>query len=530
MIREGFPRHKGVEGMSKKTSEYYKRFQENASFYHLSGDPELTQRDFERYEKSQERVQKETPTFIVEGLKHGDLSARLGMIEVLAQAPEDQRETLQEYVIPTILETLRLKQSENEKEELSHYENKRKALMLIPQISEQQRFHLFKKIFQDKNIEISPNNDIVKLINTFPENEQEKIRKELFKRLKQDINDEDILTRWSVITMIEIAPKTDQLSLIEQALQDRNVHLRCEVVKHISRIQGEDKQRLFEQTFNDREAEVRTRAAKEFCRDIWKAPKIDRPKLIEQARQIQNSDLSTAIEKYISLGLLDTDFKVDLDDHSVTLETSPKDSDQTQYAQDLIKYLTQTNPELLQQWKTLAQITPLYKDVQEPFFVKPFSKTGSGTTLLDQGFVEGHESLRNRAIIRHIDVGPYQGWKRAYEDVEFWKNHGFDYVPVEPIVKATLNPQTYRVDVVTRVFPAPSVAIWNQNVELYTQAIDEQVEKIKKALEALGVDHGHTHEDNFIVYFDRDEHGEPILENPPKVYVIDFDRAISSKK
>ena len=59
--------------------------------------------------------------------------------------------------------------------------------------------------------------------------------------------------------------------------------------------------------------------------------------------------------------------------------------------------------------------------------------------------------------------------------------------------------------------------------------IDEQVEKIKKALETLGVAHGHTHENNFIVYFDRDEQGEPILEKPPKVYVIDFDRAVSSQ-
>ena len=55
-------------------------------------------------------------------------------------------------------------------------------------------------------------------------------------------------------------------------------------------------------------------------------------------------------------------------------------------------------------------------------------------------------------------------------------------------------------------------------------------EKIKKALESLGVVHGHTHDNNFIVYFDRDEQGEPILDKPPRVYVIDFDQAVSLGK
>ena len=189
--------------------------------------------------------------------------------------------------------------------------------------------------------------------------------------------------------------------------------------------------------------------------------------------------------------------------------------------------LIQVNTELNQQWKMLAQSTSLYKDFRNPFFHKPFVKTGSGITLLDKVPGIKDQSLREKVIIRHIDVGPYQGWKRAYEDVEFWKAQGFDYVPVEPIVKTSLNPQTYRVDVVTRVLVGPSVTVWTLDTGLYVDVIRQQVEKIENALKIRGIVHGHTHGGNFIVSFDRDEQGEPILEKLPRVYVIDFDQAVS---
>jgi len=60
--------------------------------------------------------------------------------------------------------------------------------------------------------------------------------------------------------------------------------------------------------------------------------------------------------------------------------------------------------------------------------------------------------------------------------------------------------------------------------------INDQVKKIEKALETLGVSHGHLHKGNFVVYFDRNEEGEPILENPPRVYAIDFDQAVSFER
>src|SRR3989338_410627 len=322
MIREGFARHEGLDGNSKTASEYYKRFQENASFYHLSGDPELTQKDFERYEKSQERVQKETPAFIVEGLKHGDLSARLGMIEVLAQAPEDQQEELREFVTPTILEALRtayeLYGLENE-EEIIYRENYFKALRFIQKTSEQQRFDLYEKIFSDKYTDLGYNNSLLtKIIDTLPECEQEKIKKELVKRVKRDLQNEDPFVRNFAVKQIEMVLETDKLDLIEQALQNENVNVRCAVINVFnSLVSQKDRLQLFERGLKDKEETVRKNAASQFCEYILKAPAIDRPKLLEQEHQMQNPDLSKALrgKYFLSVLLYKTNLENNKDGH-----------------------------------------------------------------------------------------------------------------------------------------------------------------------------------------------------------------------
>ncbi len=54
------------------------------------------------------------------------------------------------------------------------------------------------------------------------------------------------------------------------------------------------------------------------------------------------------------------------------------------------------------------------------------------------------------------------------------------------------------------------------------------MKRIESALQELGVAHGHTHFGNFVLVFVRDAKGEPDLSHPPRVYVIDFDQAVST--
>ena len=178
--------------------------------------------------------------------------------------------------------------------------------------------------------------------------------------------------------------------------------------------------------------------------------------------------------------------------------------------------------------QTLATETPLYRQRTKRFFKRAFHKSGSGTTLLD--IVPGQEdnSLKERVIIRHITAQSYFSWRKAFEASGYWKQHGFDYVPVEPIVsvKPTKGSFTH-VDVYTRVIKGPSVAVWKKNDGSFIQEIDHQVKQITTGLYELGIEHGHTHEGNFVLYFQQKEDGTADLSQPPRIYVIDFDQAVS---
>src|SRR3989339_1233739 len=402
MIGEGFVRHEGLEENSKTVSEHYKRFQENASFYHLSGDPELTPRDFERYQKSQERIQKEIPAFIIQGLKHGDLSARLGMIEVLAQVPEDQQEEIRKKILPTIKEVLDLRRFDNEFLHLLH-----KTLKLFPLISEQDRVFLINQVFISGSSEARK--AVLKYVDKISEPDRAKILNQAFEdkdrevRLAAESIDRPLHNQGGIKWKNQIsfigdkqimkASKSDQPRLIEQALKDGDMNVRLAAAKCIDKIPKSYRFKLLEQALEDDEVEIRLLAT----RYIYSVSEKERILLIEQAlkgKKITGFSLKNII------GLIEY----------------IQDSQQR-------KHLIQIRFEQEQRWKTLAKFIPLYTDVQHPFFHKAFSKTGSGTTLLDK--VPGTElSLRERVIIRHIDVGPYQEWKRVYEDVEFWKKQG----------------------------------------------------------------------------------------------------------
>ncbi len=50
---------------------------------------------------------------------------------------------------------------------------------------------------------------------------------------------------------------------------------------------------------------------------------------------------------------------------------------------------------------------------------------------------------------------------------------------------------------------------------------------IAEAITNLGFDHGHMHDGNFCLRFYRNEKGEPDFTRLPRLYLIDFDLAIS---
>ena len=167
----------------------------------------------------------------------------------------------------------------------------------------------------------------------------------------------------------------------------------------------------------------------------------------------------------------------------------------------------------------------LYKEIEgleEQFSRKEFPKTGTRTVLLGG-------TLKNNAILRIIPNHAFISWVNAYSAVEDWKEAGFDYVPIEPILKASLCKDDKDVRVYAGVLGV-SVAKYlemHSNRE-HHQDVNQQVRAIIKTLAKMGIRHGHMHDDNFCVLHNRTPKGEIDWSKPPRVYCIDFDQSISS--
>lgn len=149
-----------------------------------------------------------------------------------------------------------------------------------------------------------------------------------------------------------------------------------------------------------------------------------------------------------------------------------------------------------------------------------FSKTGSETTLLFG------KQFRNNIIIRHIEEPNFLAWKKAYESYSDWSGGGFDYVPIEPIYSFTHESHNNRVDVASGVLDI-NLEEWKAfSGNTFSDDLDEQKNKVAETLTKLGITHGHLTDANFCLRFSRNENGQPDLDRTPKVYLIDFDKAI----
>jgi len=177
-------------------------------------------------------------------------------------------------------------------------------------------------------------------------------------------------------------------------------------------------------------------------------------------------------------------------------------------------------------FKNLATKTPLYDKTPNRFRKWDFLKDGSFTTLLDK--VPQGESLKGRAIIRTIPEISYLAWVEAFSAYEIWKARGFEYVPIEQIIRAKRTDRPLRIDVATQVL-GPAAGTWIKAGGPFAGEILEQIDKIKETLNELGVNHGHLHEYNFCLYFYKSEDGDVDLTRPPRVYCIDFDQSLSKK-
>jgi len=128
---------------------------------------------------------------------------------------------------------------------------------------------------------------------------------------------------------------------------------------------------------------------------------------------------------------------------------------------------------------------------------------------------------------RVIPAYSFKAWTVAYLADEYWKEAGFDYIPIEPISGFLKSDKLLLVGVQTINLRGDSA---HNTLSSFSPRIQyeivEKMEKIDQVLENLGVDHGHLHDANFVLVPGKNSAGEPDPYQMPKIFVIDFDKAI----
>ncbi len=158
------------------------------------------------------------------------------------------------------------------------------------------------------------------------------------------------------------------------------------------------------------------------------------------------------------------------------------------------------------------------------FYRRRLQKTGSDTILL------GEDNLFNRIILRIVPVSAFVNWMNAYAAYRIWQEAGFNYVPIEPIVRASIIKGNSNN---VRVFTGVLGVTVERYLKMFSVSdqdkyyVTDQVEKIQETLLRMGVNHGHPHSNNFCVVHERTSDGEIDWSKPPRVYCIDFDQSDS---
>ena len=149
-----------------------------------------------------------------------------------------------------------------------------------------------------------------------------------------------------------------------------------------------------------------------------------------------------------------------------------------------------------------------------------FAKTGSDTTLLLG------KQFKDNLIFRHIEEPCFSAWRKAYESHNKWSMAGFDYVPIESVYSFRYDHESKWVNVASGILDLNLEEWYAFSGNTFRDDLDKQKSKILTVLKDLNIDHGHPNDSNFCLRFHRDKDGSVDISKMPRIYLIDFDKAV----
>ncbi len=141
-------------------------------------------------------------------------------------------------------------------------------------------------------------------------------------------------------------------------------------------------------------------------------------------------------------------------------------------------------------------------------------------TIGEEGaIIHGREGF---VFNRNIPIRSFFAWRHVFEASDVWASHGFDYVPIVPILG--FNMRSNNNMHIRSILIGSNIR--DINLQYYKDDIVDQKEKIENVLATMGLQHYHLHDGNYCIRYDANANGEEDRSKPPRVYVIDFDSAV----
>ncbi|MFA6895704.1 MAG: hypothetical protein WC242_00620 [Candidatus Paceibacterota bacterium] len=490
---------------------------------------------------------------IKEGFSCPDIEVQRIVGNMIFEAPEEEQESLGKLALEKIKEGLENPDIKVQKtamtmtwfvplaertalvrEGLSHknIEVQKVAVEMIKFVPKQDAVSLIKEALDNQNVEIW--GAVIQGIKHVPIEEREALWQMFSQKIKEGLNSHDSQVQEVVADIIYMVPERKRVIFIEDALNHPNPEVGIIVTGKFWSVSDEEKKYLeglvLKKVKKDLEspdikvfkaaAEMRTRAPREELALLTEMT------VTRLRKELESPDIETWKMFTEHSHLFPTEERVNL----IKSGLNNQNIEIQKMAVKIIKYMPKKERDAfldLIAEKGLADeiIKPhLYekKDIDKKKFSRQaFEKTGSETILIGG-------DLMGKTIIRQIEPKAFLAWKELYNDYAFWQEQGFDYVPIEPIQSYKLN-ENGLVDVFSGVLDI-SLGEWRRDLELdrFTPKLQEQKNKIRQVLDKRGIKHGHDHHDyNFCLRFFRDENGKPDLKRMPRLYLIDFDQAVS---
>ncbi len=508
---------------------------EYSEMYDISGQKEITEHSFDRYVRDKEQDEaikeqnkksatayireidiakdQEKDSLIEAGLSNPDIEVQKASAEMIVCASN--------HKIPYFVE-LGLKNLNIDVQNMSARVMVSAPKIYIP--------FLVRLGLENSNLEVQKAS--VGAIEFAPEEEKASLKMLVLEKVRQGLENSDIEVQKASAEMIWFVPVEERTFLIKQCLENKNIEVQKLSGTRIWAAPAEERDSLREiviekvkQGLGNPDIEVQKACAEM----IWSVSEEDRVPLImlglentdievqkafaaiiRFAPENERASLRDIILEKVKQGLENPDIKIQKASVGMVWFVAEEEK------KELFDLIAEKGlgEELIE--------SPIYKNSgvdDKPFITQKFKKTGSETTLI------GRFGLKGKTILRHIEPNAFLIWQKIYDDYNVWKNAGFDYVPIEPIISYKLNEKGL-VDVYSGVLDL-NLMDWESKTDMFQNELEEQKKKILDVLTQLKIDHGHTHNNNFCLRFFRDENGKIDFNRLPRLFLIDFDAVIS---